>query len=136
MHFGGKFGRLRGNFFGIQEPSKATHYEWLERTRTTFRIGKHLSAKRFRSVQNYPPLIPKWVWEKSTEAKPRLKKALKNREINPPLNLLSSESSKLTAEVHRNSPLDRSSAICLTNSRNPHFNLFRTSAGIARTHKK
>uniref|UniRef100_A0A1I7WM58 Ribosome biogenesis protein NOP53 n=1 Tax=Heterorhabditis bacteriophora TaxID=37862 RepID=A0A1I7WM58_HETBA len=39
---------------------------------------QHLSAERFRSVQNYSTLLPKGRWEKSTEAKPRLKKALKN----------------------------------------------------------
>uniref|UniRef100_A0A1I7WG41 Secreted protein n=1 Tax=Heterorhabditis bacteriophora TaxID=37862 RepID=A0A1I7WG41_HETBA len=58
---------------------------------------QHRSAKRFRSVQNYPTLLPMGRWEKSTEAKPlllralrqtpRLKKALKNKEKSPPINL-------------------------------------------------
>uniref|UniRef100_A0A1I7WZQ9 Uncharacterized protein n=1 Tax=Heterorhabditis bacteriophora TaxID=37862 RepID=A0A1I7WZQ9_HETBA len=83
-----------------------------------------------------PPLIPKWGWEKSTEAKPRLKKALKNREKNSPVNLHSSDPSKVTIQVHRNLPLARSSAICVANSRNPHLDLLRTSAGIPHTHSK
>uniref|UniRef100_A0A1I7XC80 DUF2724 domain-containing protein n=1 Tax=Heterorhabditis bacteriophora TaxID=37862 RepID=A0A1I7XC80_HETBA len=71
---------------GFKSPSKATHYEWLDTTRTTFRIGKvpkapeavqHLSAERFRSVQKYPTLLPKERWAKSTEAKPRLFRALR-----------------------------------------------------------
>uniref|UniRef100_A0A1I7WX80 Uncharacterized protein n=1 Tax=Heterorhabditis bacteriophora TaxID=37862 RepID=A0A1I7WX80_HETBA len=64
---------------------------------------QHLSAKRFRSVQNYYPSSPQGEWELSSEAKPRLlgalrqmprlKKALKNREKNSPINLHLSQSS-------------------------------------------
>uniref|UniRef100_A0A1I7WHL8 Signal peptide protein n=1 Tax=Heterorhabditis bacteriophora TaxID=37862 RepID=A0A1I7WHL8_HETBA len=71
---------------GFKSPAKATHNEWLDTTRTTFRYLKvakvlfiykrivspeavqHLSAKRFRSVQNYPTLLPTGRWEKSQEA--------------------------------------------------------------------
>uniref|UniRef100_A0A1I7WHK3 Secreted protein n=1 Tax=Heterorhabditis bacteriophora TaxID=37862 RepID=A0A1I7WHK3_HETBA len=38
---------------------------------------QHLRAERCRSVQNYPTLLPKGRWEKSTEATPRLKKRQK-----------------------------------------------------------
>uniref|UniRef100_A0A1I7X4W2 BHLH domain-containing protein n=1 Tax=Heterorhabditis bacteriophora TaxID=37862 RepID=A0A1I7X4W2_HETBA len=95
------------------------------------------------SAQNYPTDLPKRKWGKSTEAKPRLfralgqmprlLKALKNREKNSPINLHGLEFSKVTVQVHRNLPFARSSAFCFANSRNPHFSLFRTSAGIAHT---
>uniref|UniRef100_A0A1I7XDS5 Deltameth_res domain-containing protein n=1 Tax=Heterorhabditis bacteriophora TaxID=37862 RepID=A0A1I7XDS5_HETBA len=39
---------------------------------------QHLCAKRFRSVQNYLTLLPKGSWEKSSEAKPGLKKAIRS----------------------------------------------------------
>uniref|UniRef100_A0A1I7WZ18 Uncharacterized protein n=1 Tax=Heterorhabditis bacteriophora TaxID=37862 RepID=A0A1I7WZ18_HETBA len=44
---------------------------------------------------------------RSIEARPLLLRAQKNREKNSPLNLLSSESSKLTVQVHPNLPLSR-----------------------------
>uniref|UniRef100_A0A1I7X2C9 Uncharacterized protein n=1 Tax=Heterorhabditis bacteriophora TaxID=37862 RepID=A0A1I7X2C9_HETBA len=47
----------------------------------------------------------------STEAKSRLKKSLKNRDKNPPINFHSSKSSNLTVQVHRNLPLHRSTAL-------------------------
>uniref|UniRef100_A0A1I7WIG6 O-fucosyltransferase family protein n=1 Tax=Heterorhabditis bacteriophora TaxID=37862 RepID=A0A1I7WIG6_HETBA len=81
---------------------------------------QHLRAEHSRSVQNHPTPLPKERRE--------LSKALKNREKNSPINLLRSEYSKLTVQVHRNLPLHRSTAGSLANSRNPHVNLFRTSA--------
>uniref|UniRef100_A0A1I7WD54 Transposase n=1 Tax=Heterorhabditis bacteriophora TaxID=37862 RepID=A0A1I7WD54_HETBA len=89
---------------GFKSPSKGTHNEWLDTTRTTFRNGKvgygllevlaprcqkapeavqHLCAKRFRRVQNYPTLLPKGSWEKSSEAKPGLKKAIPTMTTSP-----------------------------------------------------
>uniref|UniRef100_A0A1I7WGU2 TPX2_importin domain-containing protein n=1 Tax=Heterorhabditis bacteriophora TaxID=37862 RepID=A0A1I7WGU2_HETBA len=71
---------------------------------------QHLSAKRYKSVQNYPTLLPKERRELSADAKPRLKKALKDREKTSPANLHSSESSKLTVQVRLNLPMALSSA--------------------------
>uniref|UniRef100_A0A1I7W715 Uncharacterized protein n=1 Tax=Heterorhabditis bacteriophora TaxID=37862 RepID=A0A1I7W715_HETBA len=144
---------------GFKSPSKVTHYEWLDTTRTTFRKGKHLapgcqvapeavqhlSAKRFRSVQNCPTRLPKGRWGKSQEANAsahRSTKAIasaqkspeKKSKENSPINLLSSESSKPTVQVHRNVPMDRSTANCFTNSRKPRIRVLRTSAGSAHSY--
>uniref|UniRef100_A0A1I7WL63 TPX2_importin domain-containing protein n=1 Tax=Heterorhabditis bacteriophora TaxID=37862 RepID=A0A1I7WL63_HETBA len=88
----------------------------------------------FREVQKSQEAIASA--HRSIEARPLLLRAQKNREKNSPINLLSSKSSKLTVQVHRNLPLTGSSTICAANSRNPHISLFRTSAGSAHSHNK
>uniref|UniRef100_A0A1I7W781 Uncharacterized protein n=1 Tax=Heterorhabditis bacteriophora TaxID=37862 RepID=A0A1I7W781_HETBA len=52
-----------------------------------------LPSGKGRSVQNYPHSPPEGEVGKSTEPKARLKKALKNREKNSPINLHLSQSS-------------------------------------------
>uniref|UniRef100_A0A1I7W8J7 Uncharacterized protein n=1 Tax=Heterorhabditis bacteriophora TaxID=37862 RepID=A0A1I7W8J7_HETBA len=97
-------------FFGLRKP--LTTSGW---TRPELPSGKR------RSVQNYPTHLPKERWELSAAAKPRLngavrqrhrlKKALRNREVNSPANLRSSRSSKLTIQALGNLPLDGWTAI-------------------------
>uniref|UniRef100_A0A1I7XCX4 Uncharacterized protein n=1 Tax=Heterorhabditis bacteriophora TaxID=37862 RepID=A0A1I7XCX4_HETBA len=92
------------------------------------------SAPKCQTLQKRPKVShspPEREVEKSTEGKPRLNEALKNRKENSPANLHALESSKLTVQVHRNLPSARLSAVYFMNSRNPHSSLFRTSAGIA-----
>uniref|UniRef100_A0A1I7WIG3 Uncharacterized protein n=1 Tax=Heterorhabditis bacteriophora TaxID=37862 RepID=A0A1I7WIG3_HETBA len=107
---------------------------------------QHLRAERSRSVQNYPTPLPKERRElsaeakasaqQSAEAKASAQETLKNRGKNSPINLHCSKSSKLAVQAHRNLPLHRSTAGSLANSRNPHVNLFRTSAWFANTYNK
>uniref|UniRef100_A0A1I7X3C4 DUF4005 domain-containing protein n=1 Tax=Heterorhabditis bacteriophora TaxID=37862 RepID=A0A1I7X3C4_HETBA len=123
---------------GFKSPSKATHCEWLDTTRTTFRKGKHPSAERFRSVQNYPILLPKGRWEKSTEVNASAQESTEKKykgKLTSKLTSLS-QSSNPHRSAPKNSPLHRSSAVYFTNSGNPHLGLFRTSAGVAHRHNK
>uniref|UniRef100_A0A1I7XAU7 Uncharacterized protein n=1 Tax=Heterorhabditis bacteriophora TaxID=37862 RepID=A0A1I7XAU7_HETBA len=89
------------------------------------------AALHLETSKIIPHLLPKGRWEKSTEAKPRLKKTLNNGEKNSPINLHCSESSKLTFQVHRILPFAGSTVVCFTNSRNHHLSLLRTSTGSA-----
>uniref|UniRef100_A0A1I7XDP2 Uncharacterized protein n=1 Tax=Heterorhabditis bacteriophora TaxID=37862 RepID=A0A1I7XDP2_HETBA len=69
---------------GFKSPSKATHYEWLDTTRTTFRLGKKRPkiaplASQMRGGEEAKRQMSRLIG--ALRQKPRLKKALKIRTI-------------------------------------------------------
>uniref|UniRef100_A0A1I7XV05 Aa_trans domain-containing protein n=1 Tax=Heterorhabditis bacteriophora TaxID=37862 RepID=A0A1I7XV05_HETBA len=66
--------RTKEEVTGIKDDSPCSYKDVTRQGQMAPRCHKapetvqHLSAKRFRSVQNYPTVHPKVMWEKSTEA--------------------------------------------------------------------
>uniref|UniRef100_A0A1I7WGP0 Integron gene cassette protein n=1 Tax=Heterorhabditis bacteriophora TaxID=37862 RepID=A0A1I7WGP0_HETBA len=119
----------KGSFFGLQKPFESH----------SLRVAGHdhnYLPDREEASKNAPLASQKRGGGRALRQMPRLNEALKNRKENSPANLHSLESSKLTVQLHRNVPMDRSTATCFTNSRKPRLRVLRTSAGSAHWHNK